>query len=158
MTQLHCNFQFASLQVSRANATVPLSIFATGFAVSPSSARPLSLSSLRHRPPTVCDGNFRGVLYPRVFFSVRTRIRGSNRAGRPLFKTLSKPADGTECSDEKAAPFLASNLRVSRWIGVRDSTFVYLNSKTGRLSSFVPRLVCSATRERSSSSLMPGVF
>lgn len=52
--------------------------------------------------PTVCDGNFRGVLHPRVFFSVHTS-HGSNRAGRPLFKTLSKPADATEYPDEKAA-------------------------------------------------------
>lgn len=149
MTQLHRNFQFASLQVSRANATAFYFCYRLRGL---SKFGPTALvNSLRLRPPTVCDGNFRGVLYPRVFFSIRTRIRGSNRAGRPLFKTLSKPAD--RVLGRKSGSFLASNLRVSRWIGVRVSTFVYLNSKKGR-SLFRGSFV----RRRSSSSLMPSVF
>lgn len=91
----------------------------------PSSARPLSLIPLGTdtRPPTVCDGNFRSVLHPQVFFPVRTS-HGSNQAGRPLFKTLSKPADGTEYSVEKAARVFCKQFKSFRelvcvWMYVR---------------------------------------
>lgn len=141
---------------------VPLSIFITGFAKRvTSSARPLSLIPLGTGtwPPTVCDGNFRSVLHPRVFFSVPTS-HGSNRAGRPLFKTLSKAADATEYPDEKAARASCKQFKSFPWIGVCQCTFVYLNSKTGRNDALLfPRsFVRRHESAVSSSSLTPGVF